>query len=296
MEEKNKKNEEFNGFEDILFDDDFEEDESDETKDDDSDENEDETEGKDKKDTKSDSAEDDEVEDDNAEDEPSQEDLEKQKAKERNAEFARRRREREAKERAKREAEEARIKAEATKEAELNANKVNTYTDEPIKDEADLEVFKLMKEIDDQGGDPINDLPRHIAQRNRDKIRKEKEETEKANARTKKIQDETSELVAAYPDLDTSELAEDKEYIKLCTEKGDRWTMLEIYEYLQVKREKSANDAKKKAKDKALDKKAKTLNKSPSSDKNGNASDEHDYLNMTEEEFRNVTKHDADFF
>lgn len=164
----------------------------------------------------------------------SEEELEKEKR----AEFARKRREREAAEKEERERKEReeRIKREAATQAELGMIKENPWTKKPIKDEKDLEIYKIMKELDDQGKDPLEDLPEALAER----ARKREEESKKAVDDEKKVADELKkeidDLRKKYPKVNTRELADDPLYNEIAEEKGGRWTVTEIYEeYLKRK-------------------------------------------------------------
>lgn len=294
MEEKNK--EVFRGFDDdILYDEDFEEETEEETEDKDvgSPESDEET-----KESTTDSTETDtnakgeeevEEEDKKAEDE-------KSKEAKRNAEFAKRRRAKEEQDKKEREAKEAEIREKAKVEAELGILKKNPYTDEPIKDAQDLEIYKIMKGIEDEGGDPVNDLPKKIAEINRARFAKDQEEKSKAKARQTKIKEETDELINTYPNLDLAKLSEDKEFLDLCEKKGDRWTMTEIYEHLETKRERSKNKEIEENKKKEVKEKATKMSKTPSSNADGNLPSPDDYLNMSDEEFLEKTKDSRDFF
>lgn len=291
MEEK-RKEEIFRGFDDDILDDkDF-----DEVDDEGSKENEDDnSESKETKSetTSTDSEEGSEVKgtDDETDDGAESKKLEA----ERNAEFAKRRRAKEEAEKKEREAKEAKIKEQARIEAELGVLKKNPYNDQPIVDKEDLEIYKIMKTIEDEGGDPIEDFPKKQAQLNRERSQRERVREEQEVARTQKIQRETQELRDAYPNLNLSELAQDKEYLDLCSEKGERWTMVEIYEHLISQREKKKSFSQEKAKTKVVNEKVKQHTKTPSSATNG-TSHEDDYLEMSDEEFLERTKDSRDFF
>jgi trichohyalin len=290
MEEKNKK-EVFNGFDDILFADDFEDEELENESEENGNSEDEENESSNATETEEETPAESETEEE-VDEEAERKKLEAQK----NSEFAKRRRAREEAEKKEREAKEEKIRENAKTEAELGILKTNPFTDEPIKDKQDLEVYKIMKAIEDEGGDPINDLPKRLAQINRQREEKTAEEQKKSNERTEKINRETKELLEAYPKLDPADLAQDKEYLNLCEEKGGRWTMLEVYEHLLNKREKDASDSQKNKKEEVVKQNAKKVNKTPSSTPNGSGNSSDDYLNMSDEDFLEISKKKGDFF
>ena len=74
----------------------------------------------------------------------------KTQTKEQNSENARRRRE------AERQAELKKVEAETREKAIIEVlNGKNPFTNEPMKDHADVEEYLLMKEIEKNGGDPV---------------------------------------------------------------------------------------------------------------------------------------------
>lgn len=99
-----------------------------------------------------------------------------QQDKEKNAQQAEARRKREKEEKERKEREE-KIKNESYLKGKLDSTKVNEFTDEPINDEYDLKVYEMQKKIKAQGGDPISDLPKYLANQEREvqKAQKEKE-------------------------------------------------------------------------------------------------------------------------
>jgi len=149
-----------------------------------------------------------------AEDKPKE--PEKVQSKEDNAEFARRRREQE--------------KAQAIKQAEEKAiiralKGVNPYTNEPIKDSSDVEEYKTMLEIDEAGGDPIADYAKHL----KDKSRQELTNQTKAQQRQEWFDKDKVDFETKYPDVDLTELAQDKTFMKFAKGKIGNIAMAEIY-------------------------------------------------------------------
>lgn len=223
-----------------------------------------------------------------SEEKPSDEEKEKEKAK--NAEFAKKRREREAKEKAEREkaerlAYEDKIRKEAALNAKLGMLKTNPYTDEPIVDEEDLKIYELQKELDDEGKDPVADLPKRLAEVNRKRAKelaeKTKKDTEEAETRRKRIGDEISELRNKYPKVNTAELAKDELFREVSQGRFGRWSLTEIYErYIDEKSKREEKEKEEKAKEKA-----KEVTKAPSSQNRGVNSPAKKVEDMTDEEF-----------
>ena len=207
--------------------------------------------------------------------------------KEKNAKAAERRRKREKaqKERAERE---AKIREEATLKAELGILKVNPYTEEPIEDEEDLKIYKIQKELEDEGKDPVNDLPKRLAENARKaqkeaKERIEKEEQDKLEI-NKKINEEISELKKKYPKVNLQELAHDELFKECLYGKAGRWTQVEIYELYLSKKEEADKKAAEEAADRAAKEAAKKISNPPSATARGN-SPQKGIDDMTKEEF-----------
>lgn len=154
-----------------------------------------------------------------------------------NAKFAAERREREARAKAEREAREAERKAYV--KGQLDTLKTNPYTEEPIADEIDLEQYKLMKELDDAGKDPVRGFAKAWAERTRSEAMKkadaEKESQAKSKAEADRAKAEVDDLLAAYPDADAAALAKDNGFQQFASGKYGRWTLTEIYEAYKAK-------------------------------------------------------------
>ncbi len=198
------------------------------------------------------------------------------------ASYAEKRRE---KERLEREQREAKIKEEAKIEGKLSVLKTNPYTNEKIEDDEDLKIYEIQKELDDEGLDPISDLPKRLAQIERDKKKAEKakaEEQEKLNSTLKK---DIEDFKKAYPDVDTRTLANDEEYLKFAEGKVGRWTTKEIYEAYQAKKEKNSAKEKKAMTEEIADDVSKKITKNPSSAPSGTLPPK-TVENMTKEEFK----------
>lgn len=222
----------------------------------------------------------------------STEELEKEDKKAKDAHYAKLRREKEAKEKAEREAEqkarEQKIREEAILQGKMEMAKVNTYTDEPITDEEDLKNFEIMKQLDAEGKDPINDFPKRLAEINRKKAADAKKQLEdeqkEQSSRQTKIANEIKELREKYPDLNTAQLADDELFKEVQKGKAGRWSLVEIYElYLSEKEKREAEKADKESKD-TVDKSTKKFTSTPSSKANGKTITKK-VSDMTAEEF-----------
>jgi len=235
---------------------------------------------------------DDSSKDADANSDKSQTDEEKEKQKAKDAHFAQLRREKEAKEKAERERlekeREQKIRAQAKLEGELGVLKTNPYTEEPIRDEEDVKIYKLQKQLEDEGRDPISDLPKKIAEVNRENAKKlADEEARQKQAeldKQAKINAEIKELREKYPKVDTAKLAGDELFQECMKGRAGRWSQVEIYElYLNKKAEADKKAAEDKAKN-SVDEATKKLTKTPSSKSSGKETAS-DIDNMTDEEF-----------
>jgi hypothetical protein len=215
----------------------------------------------------------------------SKEELEK----EQRAEFARKRREKEAKEKAEKErlAHEEQLKKEAATKAELDLVKTNPYTEEPIVDEYDLEVYKIQKKLEAEGKDPIKDLPKALANREREQGLARQKELKDKEVIDKQLKVEIADLRKKYPDVNTRDLGNDPLFLEISEEKEGRWTMTELYEeYLKRKDSGSTSKTAKEGEgdDPDLGKAAKKITKQPSSNPGGKPLKENP-MEMSDEEF-----------
>lgn len=236
-------------------------------------------------------------------DEAAKEAAKKAEEAEKNAKFAEERRKREAEAKAKKEREEEmeRVRKEATVKAELGSIKTNPYTNEPIVDEEDLKVYKIQKELEDAGKDPVKDLPKKLAE-----IERSKADEAKKIADAKKVEDdklkekaknEVADFRKDYPDINTAELAKDPIWNEIY---DPRLTIKENYEWKYLKAKESAG--KKKEEDtnpnnENVEENGKKISKVPSAGSNGGKTTPKNYLEMSDEEYLEGEKKDSeDFF
>lgn len=120
----------------------------------------------------------------------------------------------------------------------------NPYTNEEMKDSADVEEYLLMKEIEKQGGDPLSDYSKHLKSRERKKAAA-LANTEKAKEWYRKDGDDFS---AKYPDVNIQELIGNEQFARYAEGKVGEIPLWQIYEgyvgmveALKADAEKSAN-------------------------------------------------------
>ena len=202
------------------------------------------------------------------------------------ATYAEKRRE---KERLEREAREAEIKKSAKLEAKLELSKKNEFTGEKIVDEEDLKIYEIQKQLDEEGLDPISDLPKRLAEISRKEkanLLEEEKKKAKLNEETKK---DIEDFLKTHPDVKIETLANDEGYLEYAKDKIGRWTTSEIYDTYQLKQLNNSAEEKKAMTDKAADDIAKKLTKNPSSNPSGNTKTK-SIDDMTPEEFKEYWK------
>lgn len=101
----------------------------------------------------------------------------------------------------------------------------NKFTGEPLEDDHDVKIFMMQLEMEKQGLDPIEDLPKYIAKQNR-----EKEESVKKESKDKEwyVKDKNS-FIEAYPDVELNELINDKDFQLFSKGKVGITPLKEIY-------------------------------------------------------------------
>lgn len=200
---------------------------------------------------------------------------------EKNALFAKRRREKEQAEKDRKD-QEQKIREEARLQTELELTKTNPYTDEPINDEEDLKIYKIQKEIEKSGGDPINDLPKKLAEINRQERAKRQESLSKENAEREKLQKDIDEFHQKYPKVNLKELADDKDFIDFAADKQGRMKLEEIYEFYQLKKKDRVSQQAEKQKQEFVDKQSDKTSGVPSSSSSTNVPSPKTYSSYAE--------------
>ncbi|MBR2377451.1 MAG: hypothetical protein IKA85_06780 [Clostridia bacterium] len=99
----------------------------------------------------------------------------------------------------------------------------NPYTNEPIETLRDVKVFKTMKQIDKNGGDPVGDYHKYAGLEEQKAIDSEK-------ARTEQIEKEVKEFRESYPDINLNELSKEQDFVKFSNKLIGRVSLKDIYE------------------------------------------------------------------
>lgn len=112
---------------------------------------------------------------------------------------------RKAEEEAQKKIQEAETKAYEKGRLEAYKGKINPYTNTPIVDTSDIEIYEMMYKLEQDGKDPINDLPNAIT----DRRRKEQQALAEEHERSTKARREIEEFQTKYPDVNVQELLND---------------------------------------------------------------------------------------
>ena len=131
---------------------------------------------------------------------------------------------RRAEEEAQKKIQEAESKAYERGRLEAYKGKVNPYTNKPIKDNADIEVYETMYRLEQEGKDPINDLPDALSE----KKRKEEKAARTAKEQNEKAKQEIDDFQAKYPDVNLQELLNDSFFNDYIT--GKNKNLIDLYE------------------------------------------------------------------
>jgi len=131
---------------------------------------------------------------------------------------------RKAEEDARKRIEEAETKAYEKGRLEAYKGKINPYTNKPISDLSDIEVYEMMYKLEQEGKDPINDLPDALSNKKREEQKALTEQKE----RNEKARQELEEFQTKYPDVNVQELLNDSFFNDYIT--GKTKTLTELYE------------------------------------------------------------------
>lgn len=105
----------------------------------------------------------------------------------------------------------------------------NPYTHEPIQTLRDAKVYKTMKQIEKDGGDPIQDYHKYAGREEQKAIETEKEKEEKIRADVKSFRE-------AHPDIDLHELQKDEQFKAFSNKMLGKIPMKDIYDsYITLK-------------------------------------------------------------
>jgi len=212
-------------------------------------------------------------EDDESVNNDTNEEVQKQTSEE-NAKFAQIRRK--AEEDAQKKIEAETKKAYEKGRLEAYKGKINPYTNKPILDFADVEMYEVMYRLESEGKDPITDLPEELAKKRREEAKaiQEKKEMEI------KTQQELEEFRAKHPDINVEELLKDSFFLDYM--QGKNKTLTELYDGFNNFKNAFRNSAVEVAKQTIANAQA-----TPGS-LNSGAEVNIDYANMSDEEFERI--------
>ena len=149
-------------------------------------------------------------EDEKTEEKDSKKDKPKQ-SKEKNREFAEKRRA----EKATREETELKVLKEFVGK--------NPFTNTPIETLRDVKVYKTMKQIEKNGGDPVQDYHKYAGLEEQQAIDNEK-------TRTENIKKDVEDFRSAFPDVNLNNLNKDKDFVKFSNKFIGKVPLKDIYE------------------------------------------------------------------
>ncbi|MBO5068136.1 MAG: hypothetical protein J6C62_07030, partial [Clostridia bacterium] len=105
----------------------------------------------------------------------------------------------------------------------------NPFTNTPIETLRDVKVYKTMKQIEKNGGDPIQDYHKYAGLEEQQAIDSEK-------TRTENIKKDVEDFRSAYPDVNLNDLNKDKEFVKFSNKLIGKVPLKDVYEaYNSVK-------------------------------------------------------------
>lgn len=111
----------------------------------------------------------------------------------------------------------------------------NPYTGETIETLRDVKVYKTMKQIEKNGGDPVQDYHKYAGLEEQQAIDGEK-------ARSEKIKRDINDFKAVYPQVDLNELGKDKDFVEFSNKLLGSNSLKTVYEaYNGLKNSLKAN-------------------------------------------------------
>ncbi len=136
-------------------------------------------------------------------------------------------------------AEKRRAEKASREETELNILKefvgVNPYTNEPIETLRDVKVYKTMKQIEKNGGDPVQDYHKYAGL-------EEQQARDSEKTRTEQIKKDVDDFMSAHPNVDLNELNKEKEFVAFSNKMLGKIPLKDIYEaYNGIKNSLKAN-------------------------------------------------------
>lgn len=99
----------------------------------------------------------------------------------------------------------------------------NPYTNEPIETLRDVKVYKTMKQIEKDGGDPVQDYHKYAGLEEQKAIDNEK-------VRTENIKKEVEDFRTAFPDVNLNDLSKEQDFMKFSNKLIGKVPLKDIYE------------------------------------------------------------------
>lgn len=99
----------------------------------------------------------------------------------------------------------------------------NPYTGDPIETLRDVKVYKTMKQIEKNGGDPVQDYHKYAGLEEQKAIDNEK-------TRTENIKKDVEDFRSAFPDVNLNDLNKDKDFVKFSNKFIGKVPLKDIYE------------------------------------------------------------------
>lgn len=118
------------------------------------------------------------------------------------------------------------LKAERDKTIISTLKGKNPYTGEAMEDSADVEEYLAMREIEDNGGDPVNDYSKHLKTKRRELADQEAKESERAEWFNKDRED----FIAKHPEVKLEDLVNNKQFGLFAEGKVGNVPLSKIYE------------------------------------------------------------------
>ena len=145
----------------------------------------------------------------------------KPQTKEQNSQNARRRRE------AERQAELKRAADEAREQAIIETlGGINPYTNEEMKDSADVKEYLTMREIERNGGDPLSDFAKYHKKQEKERAKHEQKQKDEEDWFAK----DKSDFIAKYPEINIDELISNEDFVDYAEGKVGKVPLAKIYE------------------------------------------------------------------
>lgn len=155
---------------------------------------------------------------------------------------------------------------------------INPFTGEKINDEADLNEYKIMREIAKTGGDPLTDYRKFV----KDKSRKEAQETRQQQEQQKRYEDDVNSFQSKYPNK-LKELTKDERFAIFAKGKVGKMPLVDIYEDFVKFNDFVSKDATEQA-----EKMYSNAMSSTGSLSTGDSAGKKGYLEMSDAEFEKV--------